>query len=634
MSKSALLTVRDMAQILGVHPSTVRRHCASGDIPAELSVGKRGGRSGQVYMIPSSSLRVEGGSPTNASSNSSTISIGTFRAKGGKQAIRYASDRLEIIRIAHAVTGPNRTQKLRTLAKSHGIGLATLYRWMDLSGTGQASQPTLEGAARTLRSKFDERGMRRRISIEPEARDFFHAIWLQHNRPPVPYVIEMHYIPKAREMGWRIPSRATFYRLVAQDLSAVERTLAKEGVAKVRGTMAPKNTLAAPTLTNKLWVADSRPHDIWVKHPETGEPVRPHLVAFLDAASRGLLGDAHTLAPNTEAVKNAFAKAIYPEVPFRMGLPEYVLFDNGSEFQNKIMQDLLPSLGIKQHDAAVGAGWEKGVIESFYKLVSLWFDRSFKSWTGNNPLNRPEGLDEKRMAREGQLYEWDEFLASWAEFKQWYNTQHQHSGDGMNGKTPAERYAELRSARIGVPSLEALELLGMREERRKVGDQGIKLQNTFIYHGDLFDFDNRVKRPLVGEWVTVRFDPKDLSRVYVFYEGVFVCIASEKIKPTWDPEDEENMEIAGRVHAKAKKLIKDGLERLHQRKEAGDLNPWIPDRNRTITTGTPVDPAPRMITPMDSTVRQVKEQEKAERRAAAKSRNDSVSAKIRSNRIS
>jgi len=623
MSAAGLLTVREFAQRLGVHPSTVRRHCTAGTIPATIAVGKRGGRSGQVYMIPASSLPA---TSSAAGAVSSPISLGTFRAKGGRPAVLVAADRLEIIQAARAITGPNRTQKLRALATSRGIGLSTLYRWMAVASDNQSSTPTLEGAAKTMRSKFDERGMRRRTSIEPEARDFFLAAWNSQNQLPVTAVVEHIYKPKAQEMGWSIPSRATFYRIVSQDLSAVERAAGREGRSALRKEVLPKNTIAAPEVRNKYWVADHRQLDFFVIDPRTGKPVRPWITSIIEGASRGLLGWKLATAPTADSILQALHASIYCGSPFQPSVPEWFLTDNGQDFRSHVVTGTLKDLGIKHRTAEVEAAWQKPV-ESFFKILSYRFDRFF-AWTGHNVMARPELLDEKKLAAEGKLPTFEELEIAFAEFARWYNTEHQHTGDGMDGKTPAQRYAELPAARIGVPTLKAWQLLTMREERRRVSDQGIKMFNRWFWHDALYRMDNLVHRAIVDEWVTVRFDPHDKSRLYVFFEGEFVCVATDKPRPTWDPEDEANMEIAGRIRSLSKKLERETLERLHERvARAGFVNPWIPPLDKEDASEEAEDQAEeadRMITRMDRVAKQIEKQQAEE---APRKRNKTIAKK-------
>lgn len=621
---SALLTVDEAATALKVSSRTVRRKCMAGQIEYQRVAGRRGGQSGSVYVIPESSIhRITSPSTTDKRSVvHEPISIGTFRARGGTEAVKAVGVRRDLIEAARAITGPNRTEHLKALAREAGIHVATLYRWMDLKSEGSSS---MQRAAVTFRPKFDENGMRRRISIEPAARAFFHKVYLQQKKLPISSVIEDHYKPEAMKHGWSIPSRATFYRLIEQDLSVFETSMGREGINKTRSSLAPKNTLKAPTHRHKTWIADTRTLDFWVQHPtKPGVAVRPRLAAFVDWASRLLVGDALTLTPNTDAVRRAFTKAVYPNKPLQAGLPEWVLIDNGSEFINEVVTNMLTDVGVKVHKAEVGSGWSKGVIESFFKFVSWRFDRQSNSWTGNNPLNRPEGLDERRMAAEEKLLTWAELELVWAQFVTKYNTEHRHTGNGMDGKTAIERYLELPSASIGVPSSKALALMFVKEERRKVAPQGIKLRNVFMFHPDLYAFSNRINRSLAGEWVTLRFDPEDTSLAHVFYEGEYVCTIGEKVMPTWDPEDEENMAKAGQIHTLRRQMEREALERLHKR--PGDMTPWIPPLDAKVQPGKAepeVAGAPRMVTKLDRATKQIEQQR--QKGSAKRKRNDQAS---------
>lgn len=619
---SAALTVTQAAGVWGVSPRTVRRYCKAGHIPAEQAAGQRGGRSGNVYTIPAALLHLHSTEDRQSSSSPTPepINLSTFLARGGNEAVLRAADRLELIQSARKITGSNRTEQLRQLAAQAGIGLSTLYRWMQ---KGQS----LEGAATTYRRKFDENGQRIRNSIEPEARDWFLSQWNAQNKLPVPAVIEHLYKPKAQEMGWKIPSRATFYRLVAEDLTAVERKAGREGIKALRGQTLPKNTLRFPEQRNLVWVSDHRQMDFFVVNPATGEVARPWITAIMDVASRALVGHTMSFNPNSDAILKALTMAVYADAPFEPALPVWFLEDNGQDYRSKVVTGTLDALGIKQRQCEVEHAWQKGTIESWFKLVGYRFDRFF-GWTGHNVLARPELHDEKRMAAEGKVYSFEEFEACFAQFVSWYHNEHQHTGDGMNGNTPAHRYSELPSARIGVPSAKVMPLLMLREERRKVGDQGIRIWNRFMWHDGLYRHDNPISRSVVDEWVTLRFDPQDKSRVYVFYEGQFVCVATDKPRPTFDPENEENMEIAGRVRTLSKKLEADTMERLHQRAGRAGSNPWIPAAAGQDNREAPAQDEPvRMVTKMDRVAKQIEKQQQKD--TAKRPRDESVSKRIR-----
>lgn len=621
MSQS--LTTAQLAVHWGVSSRTVRRMCSTGFVPAERAVGCRGGKSGLAYRVPIEALQPTRPVAERARPEAAPIvGLNVFLSRGGKEAVFRAADRRDLAEAARSITGPGRTARLRALAQSAGTSLATLYRWMT-RGT------TLEGAATTLRRKRDEYGQRIRNSIEPEARDFFLSQWNDQKKLPVTAVIEHLYKPKAAEMGWRVPSRATFYRLVSQDLSAIERKAGREGIGALRRETLPKNTLAFPTEKNLVWVSDHRQFDAWAINPATGKAERPWLTSIMDTASRAHLGYTISFAPNGDAIVKALHRAVYAGAPFTPSLPIWFLEDNGQDYRSKLVTGTLELLGIRQRQCEVESPWQKGTVESFFKLVGGHFDK-FLGWAGNNPLTRPELMDEKQRAADGLVYELNEFEACFERFNHWYHHEHQHTGDGMNGKTPAERYSEIPSARMGVPTAKTWSLLAMREERRKVSDAGIRIWNRLFWHDALFRMDNPVRRSVVDEWVTVRFDPQDQTRIFIFFEGEFVCTATDKPRPTFAPESEENMEVAGRVRSLNKQVERQVKERMHERAAKAGVNPWIPP------LGKPDKPEPdaaaaadpgRMVTKMDRVAKQIDEQKQKDE--APRKRDESVSAVLR-----
>jgi excisionase family DNA binding protein len=624
---SALLSVDEAALTLNVSTRTIRRRLKAGLLEYHEEAGRRGGRSGRVFRIPEESLhRLQHESQRHIETGSVTppIDLSAFRIRGGVDAVREAAARLKLIDYARSITGPKRTEKLKELAKSVGVSPATLYRWMDLKGK---HEHTLEATAKTMRRpKFDGQGMRFRTSIEPEARDFFLAAWNAENRPLVSSVIDDVYKPEARKRGWKIPSKSTFYRIVKQDLSKVEKKAGREGRQALRSDTLPKNTLLYPKQRNLAWASDHRVFDFFVLNPETGKPDRLWLTQVLDMGSRSGPGWALTFKPNSESILEALNMAIYAEAPFEPAIPRWILTDNGQDYRSDLVRGFIAAIGSKQRLCEPYSGWQKGFIESFFKLPSGHFDRYF-GWAGNNVLVRPADLDEKQWAEGDRIYTVEEVRACWIEFMRWYHFEHQHTGDGMDGKTPAQRYAELPSAEIGVPATNVMPLLMMKEETRKVTSEGIRIWNKILFHPALYSHDNTIHRSVADETVTVRFHPEDESMALVFFEGQFVCKVTDKVRPTFAPDDEENMRTAGQIRNLSKKLERDTMERLHARAERAGHNPWIPDRvPEKKTTVETTAKAPRRITPMDGVAKQLEAQERQD--ARKRERDDEVSRRL------
>lgn len=540
------LTTAAAAVELGVAPATVRRWCATGLLPAEQQAGKRGGRAGVVYMIPRSSLA---SLPTSSPSSSprkpaDVVSAAVFRSRGGQWAVWTAADRQDLLDRARRIQaeGGAVTVRLRQLAQSAGISLATLYRWL---GKG----PGLEAAALTLRATRDSNGRRIRRSIEPEAREWLIATWNQRHQPTVASVYR-RFKAEAAKHGWRIPSRATVYRIIQQDMLAAEKILGRQGMAAWKKQAMPKATLDHSQLTkNEVWLTDHRQLDVFVNWH--GQAIRPWITAFIDAATRVPVGWALAVTPNADSIVRALANGIVrkagPDQPWH-GLPATVVEDNGQDYRSRRVRETMAALGIHLHNTDTYAPWAKGLMERFFGTMALDWDRWQPGWCGSHPDERPEGFDEKQALAEGALLTMEQLAASFRSWV-WDYVQRPHSGEGMQGQAPLQRYMALPAARHEAPTAAAMDILALRSERRKVRPDGIHIFNDIFWADEL--------GPLVGEWADLRFDPHDPAQLHVFHDRQYICTVTRKQRLRYGAAADD-LQLVGK-HRHAQVVARDAL---------------------------------------------------------------------------
>lgn len=303
--------------------------------------------------------------------------------------------------------------------------------------------------------------------------------------------------------------------------------MGRGGVNTWRKQIQPKMTLDhGQLLRNQAWVTDHRELDFPVYDPVTGEIFRAWVTVFIDCASRVPVGLALARTPSSQSILRAFADGIMPaaDKPYA-GLPVTVYEDNGQDYRPHVVTGVMRELVVRLINGQVEAPWAKGIVESWFRLMSMDFDRWQPGWQGNKPETRPEDHDVKQLRAEGKLLSLPQAEAALRDWCRRYATEHQHTGEG-NGKTPLERYMELPAARTGLPSAKALSLLMLEEATARLYASGLKRFGRWFWHEALAD----PARPLIGHNVQIRFDRARPSQLFVFHDGEFVCTAVDKPK--------------------------------------------------------------------------------------------------------
>ena len=184
-----------------------------------------------------------------------------------------------------------------------------------------------------------------------------------------------------------------------------------------------------------------------------GTVARPFIIVWRDVRSRVVLGVKGCLNPNAETALAALHMALE-----RAGTaPDFAKLDNGREYaakamtggqatryRGKIKDDdvvgVLTHLGVTVKWSEPGRGQDKP-IESWWNYGANRADKFFEgSYTGSSVALKPEGSSSKN-AIPIEIYQ-----AKVNEIYERFNNEHQHSGSGMDGKTPMQVFKELASA--------------------------------------------------------------------------------------------------------------------------------------------------------------------------------------------
>lgn len=313
---------------------------------------------------------------------------------------------------------------------------------------------------------------------------------------------------------------------------------------------------------NDIWVADNHTFDIMLY--DGAKVLRLYLTAFMDVRTRKMMGWCVTDRPCSDATIFALKKGIE-----KWGVPKMLYTDNGREFlfhdfggngfRRKKISDgevkpptILKQLDIEFRTALPRNARAKGVERAFLTVKNT-FSKLFEAYTGGNVLEKPERL--KTVVKDtDKLKKVEEFIGFVdAYLEGWYNKQ-PHSGEGMNGRTPDEVFAELLIEKRVVSETQ-LNLMFMRwSNPMKVGKNGVTL--TF-YEKKLQYFDQNLWLNYFGKEVYVRYSPDDLSEVRVYdLEERFICTAKLKDELGYDATKEEVAKVQ-KENRQAVKVLKD-----------------------------------------------------------------------------
>ena len=178
---------------------------------------------------------------------------------------------------------------------------------------------------------------------------------------------------------------------------AARRWLDKVGtVERERGRMLPRELKTRLPFVRRTFAdllpldvvsADGHTFDAEVQHPETGRPFRPEMTAFIDIATRKVIGWSVALAECAITVGDAWRHAATSHGVFAI-----FYTDNGSGYVNEQIQALAARLGTRLENSIPYNSQARGVIERLNK--TLWIHLCAKH------LPTYVGKDMDRQARQ------------------------------------------------------------------------------------------------------------------------------------------------------------------------------------------------------------------------------------------
>ena len=370
--------------------------------------------------------------------------------------------------------------------------LRTAQRWV--------RRYRMEGIAGLVRKSRADKNQPR---CAPSLRQIIEGLALQKPRPSVATVYRKA-VEVAEKLGERPPSYSLVYELIRK-LDPALLTMAHEGTKAYsdRFELVYRREAEAP---NAIWQADHTEFDILVKDDES-KPRKPWLTIVLDDYSRAVAG--YMLFFGTpSAIQTALAlrQAIWRKSQpgwHICGIPQILYTDHGSDFTSRHLEQVSADLKIRLIFSTAGNPRGRGKIERFFKSLSQVLLSRLPGYSPSGSPPAPAVLTLGELANEIERYLQNEYHRA------------PHSETGV---PPQERWEAGGFLPQMPESLEQLDLLLLTVPKaRRIHQDGIRFMGMRYIDPTLAAY--------VGEEVLLRYDPRDMAEIRVFYRDRFLCRA-------------------------------------------------------------------------------------------------------------
>lgn len=267
-----------------------------------------------------------------------------------------------------------------------------------------------------------------------------------------------------------VQKKSELARATKLPLSTVHRVLARAG--------AMCKPAECPTSNDRRHFAYQKAGELWMSDVMHGPAVglsgkrrqKAYLIGLLDDATRLVPYAAFALSENTGAYLPVLRQAV-----LRRGIPQRLYVDNGAAFRSHHLAMVCARLGITLIHARPYQPAGKGKQERFFRTVRT----RFLPTLGPADLSSLDALNRRFWA--------------WVE-----GEYHRAPHRGLDGETPLDAWA-MRSGDVRSvgPELDLAEMCLFEVKRKVHKDRTVSLDGV-VYE---------VSAALVGEMVTVRFDP-------------------------------------------------------------------------------------------------------------------------------
>ncbi len=410
------------------------------------------------------------------------------------------------------------------------VSTASIYRWR---------RRLNEHGAAELAGRYGNRRGSGAIDRQDELRRFVESMITEHDASPkqIWQAMRARY---AERNDIRLPSQRSLQRWVnrwRRQHQATYEAARNPDAWKSRYMTAFGSYSAGVERLNALWELDSTPADVMLTDG------RHHLIGAIDVYSRRAMLLV-TPVSKAEAIGTLTRRAI-----IEWGVPETVKTDEGADYTSYQYASVLQALGVEQRTCTPFAPWEKPHVERFFRTFQHDLVELLPGYVGHDVAER-QAL-EARSAFSERLFKKDEAVEvrmSAAELQEfcdrWVRDVYEHNPhEGLGGQTPFQVAAASRDTVRTISDERALDVLLAEVGERTVTKKGVRIDRGLYVHPDLALH--------VGERVTVRRDPTDLGRIWVFggADNDFIC---EAVDPEVVGVDRQEIAAEARQRQKAR----------------------------------------------------------------------------------
>jgi len=498
------------AGLCGTTRRNIRMMCVMGRFPGAFKTGSR-------WKIPRSAhpKLTAGRGPANLADSEE---LRDLPARKRDDALRRLGIIQRFERFAAERCRGTRANKMAAglfTAQQEGVTKRSLERWI--------SRYKKEG----LLGLVDSRGGGKFNGqiISDEAFEYFKSLYLDARQPTLTQCWQnLRFINESEQRGWTIPAMRAMYNYVRNRIPLGVLVLHREGLNAYEAKCAPYIQLDPDSVEpGDVWVGDHSPFNCWIRH--RGKWVRPWITAWEDLGSRMLLGWHISACPNQSTILLAMKRACE-----KYGPPESVKIDNGRDYDSEMwtgttkkkrkalekgyldeqmvagiyaMMDVAVSFAIPYNAKAKR-------IERIFDTIDQQFAKTVPTYCHKDVIRRPE--DMARMLNDPKViangYDLEGFANVFARYAKAYNNT-AHSGEGMDGRTPAEVLASRTRQRIMAEGVLEL-LMRVWSGELTVGKNGVRFKK--MYYGQ-YNMELAIYQ---GKKVRVSYDPDDLRTLYIY----------------------------------------------------------------------------------------------------------------------
>ena len=318
-----------------------------------------------------------------------------------------------------------------------------------------------------------------------------------------------------------VPHRNSIYRIVSQ-LDEYEKDRARFGKHYADQKHRCNKPTQRPTRPLERAEIDHTKLDLFVVDEDTRMPLgRPTLTSLIDKFSREVLGINVGFDPPSylsvmqclhHAIKpKSYLKTEFPDVENEWeayGIPELIVVDNGREFRGNNFEDACLQLGIAIMYSPPYQPRYKASVERFFGTENRRLLHQQHGTTFSNILQR-YGYDPEKNA----VISFDAFMEM---LHVWIvDVYHQSYHRGLKDIPSHVWRREIKNYPPAMPRrMEDLRVMLGHIQNRVIGPSGIELFTLFYNCEELA----RLRRQPNGrkEKFTVKYDPSDISAVYVY----------------------------------------------------------------------------------------------------------------------